>query len=133
MTCARSASDMNPFTQLIAMAERPEAAATAPCRPVVEAAPRRCPAGTGSKLSQLLASLEEGPASTQALAGMMGLDTRAVWGLLKAPRERGQVRFDGAMWLLLDAYDDELRRELQAAAALLQRYGWTVQNPRSAA
>jgi hypothetical protein len=69
------------------------------------------------------------PASTSTLSSLIGLESKLVWGLLKAPRQRGQVRYADGMWSAINEYDDELQRELSTAAALLRRHGWTVRPP----
>ena len=85
-----------------------------------------------TKVAALLAYLRAGgPASTATLCLLVDVDSRAVWGLLKAPRRRGQVRYERGMWSAVDDYDRELQFDIGTAAALLRRHGWTVQPPRS--
>ena len=63
---------------------------------------------------------------TLALCAEVELDSRAVWGLLKAHKQAGQVRFDGTHWLMSDDY---VPAKLQRAAQLLRQAGWTVIEP----
>lgn len=80
-----------------------------------------------TKLASLLdelATVEGLP--TAALGVRCDLDSRQVWGLLKAPREAGQVRFDGCRWSLAADYPG---RDVQRAADLLRAKGWLVTPP----
>jgi hypothetical protein len=119
---------MNPFDQLIRLAEG------RPFRPALRGARLRMPElpapVRSTKSATLIAFLQEGgPASTSTLSSLIRLESRLVWGLLKAPRERGQVRYADGMWSATNDYDGELQRELSTAAALLRRHGWTVRPP----
>jgi len=67
-----------------------------------------------------------GTATTLTLADRADLTSRQVWGLLKAPRALGQVRFDGGLWDLVDGFAG---RDLERAAALLRDHGWRVEPP----
>lgn len=81
----------------------------------------------GTKLSGLLAELaSRDSASTLTLAVCSDLTPRQVWGLLKAPRAIGQVRFDAGRWTLAREFAG---RDVERAAALLRDRGWRVQAP----
>ena len=82
-------------------------------------------ARSGTKLAGLLAELAEcGSATTLSLAVRADLTPRQVWGLLKAPRAIGQVRFEGGRWKLVCGFRG---RDIERAAALLRRHGWRVE------
>jgi hypothetical protein len=56
----------------------------------------------GTKLAALLADLAACESMhTLDLAHRAGLTSRQVWGLLKAPRTAGQVRYDAGRWALV--------------------------------
>jgi hypothetical protein len=81
----------------------------------------------GTKLAALLAELATVESlSTLALAVRCDLTSRQVWGLLKAPRATGQVRFDAGRWSLVAGYPG---RDVERAVALLRARGWTVKPP----
>lgn len=81
----------------------------------------------GSKLAALLAALQElGSPSTLALALQADLTPRQVWGLLKAPRTDGRVRFAAGRWELVPDYPGA---DVARAAALLRAKGWRVMPP----
>lgn len=81
----------------------------------------------GSKLAGLLSELAQlGSATTLALAVRCDLTPRQVWGLLKAPRQRGQVFFDAGRWSVNHNYAGH---QIERAAALLRDLGWTVLPP----
>lgn len=80
-----------------------------------------------TKLSMLLAELSSrDDAETLALAVSCDLDPKQVWGLLKAPRACGQVRFEDGRWSLVR---DFAGRDVQKAVALLRSKGWSVEPP----
>jgi hypothetical protein len=111
---------MNPFDQLIRLAEGRRARPRLPA-PMAQ---------RDTKAATLIGYLQEaGPASTSTLASLIGLHSRLVWGLLKAPRDRGQVQFYEGMWSFVDAFDEQQHADIGAAAALLRRHGWTVRPP----
>jgi hypothetical protein len=56
----------------------------------------------------------------------MDMPSMSVWGLLKIPRQTGQVLFDGTHWMMGDNY---VPAKLQRAARLLREAGWTVVEP----
>lgn len=102
---------------------------------LLRARPYRAPAAAseapgakaGTKLAALLAVLaERGSATTLTLAVCVELETRQVWGLLKGPREIGQVNFDNGRWSLAAGFHG---REVERAAALLRARGWRVEAP----
>jgi hypothetical protein len=81
----------------------------------------------GTKLSTLLAELDQRiDATTLTLAVCTDLTPRQVWGLLKAPRACGQVRFEDGRWSLVREFAG---RDVEKAAALLRARGWAVQPP----
>ena len=81
----------------------------------------------GTKLAALLAVLAaRDSASTLTLGACAELSSRQVWGLLKAPRAAGQVRFESGRWSLVRSYAG---RDVERAAALLRSRGWTVEPP----
>jgi hypothetical protein len=81
----------------------------------------------GTKLAALLHELAAcGSASTLTLAVRADLTPRQVWGLLKTPRNIGQVRFEAGRWTLMPDFQG---REVERAAALLRACGWRVQRP----
>lgn len=100
------------------------------CRPLCVdpgAAAAACEARPSTKLAGLLEELRAcGKATTNALAIGTDLTPRQVWGLLKAPRQHGQVRFDGRFWELVEGFAG---RDVERAAALLRSRGWRVQPP----
>lgn len=84
-------------------------------------------APSGSKLATLLCELQaRGMATTLTLAVCCDLEPRQVWGLLKAPRQRGQVFHEGGRWSLNTHYAGH---QVERAAALLRDLGWTVTPP----
>lgn len=104
---------MNPFDQLILLASQP----------------RPAPAGEypDTLTGRLLALIDEhGRISTALLANTACLTSRQVWGLLKVPRERGQVRNDERGWSLNPDY---LGHDVAQAVELLRSKGWTVTPP----
>lgn len=105
---------MNPFAQLVALADRP--------------APTPSPAEYPDTLTgRLLALIDEhGPVATWVLMENLNLTSRQVWGLLKVPRERGQVRNDERGWSLNPDY---LGHDVALAVDLLRSKGWTVTPP----
>lgn len=105
---------MNPFAHLVQAVTRPA--------PLERS---NVPAGL-NRTKYLLQLLGDGPRSTNELARVLGLETRAIWGLLKTPRERGQVEFLLGYWSLNRNY---LPPEIQKAVELLRSHGWTVQRP----
>lgn len=81
----------------------------------------------GTKLAGLLAELERHRSMpTLALAVTVDLTPNQVWGLLKCPRDRGQVSFDGGRWSL---NRDWPGADVMRAAALLRSKGWVVEPP----
>jgi len=81
----------------------------------------------GTKLAALLAALQElGTPSTLALALQADLEPRQVWGLLKAPRADGRVRFDAGRWELVPDFPGAA---VARAVALLRANGWRVIPP----
>lgn len=79
---------------------------------------------TTAKLIHLLSCC--GPMTTAELGEAVGLSTRLVWGLLKGPRARGQVRWQDSLWSLdLDYPGSDVLR----AAALLRANGWQLTPP----
>jgi hypothetical protein len=95
-----------------------------------QAAPAPTPDGKQpTKTAQLLQIIEQrGRVPTLALCMEMDMPSMSVWGLLKIPRQTGQVHFDGTHWLMGDNY---VPAKLQKAAQLLREAGWTVVEPRS--
>jgi len=100
----------------------------APRRPAAAAPDASCEdARPGTKLAQLLAELAAaGDATTLVLAVRADLTPRQVWGLLKAPRERGQVLFEAGRWRMAPTWQG---RDVERAAALLRARGWRVEPP----
>lgn len=104
-----------------------------PAAPYHAAGPATLPATpldastTAGFLLQQLASC--GPMTSAELAESAQLNTRLVWGLLKAARARGQVTFDGALWRLSLHWQPE---PIAQAASLLRAAGWHVQPPNAA-
>jgi hypothetical protein len=81
----------------------------------------------GTKLALLLAELAEAcTATTLRLAVCTDLTPRQVWGLLKAPRSRGQVTFHAGRWQLVAGWHGS---DVERAAALLRSRGWRVEPP----
>ena len=81
----------------------------------------------GTKLARLLAELAQvETATTLSLCVRAELDARQVWGLLKTPRDTGQVSFSGGRWTLNRAWRG---REIERAAAVLRQAGYTVIEP----
>jgi hypothetical protein len=103
-------------------------------RPVVRRLPAQAPTLPGkllTKTAQLLQIIEQrGRVPTLALCVEMDMPSMSVWGLLKIPRQTGQVLFDGTHWMMGDNY---VPAKLQRAARLLREAGWTVVEPAGAA
>lgn len=79
-----------------------------------------------SMTERALRCIEAADLSTTALGKELGLSTKAVWGLLKSPRESGRVIFEKRRWKWNPGFvPDDVRR----AAALLRRLGWTLTPP----
>ena len=88
---------------------------------------RATEAKAGTKVAGLLAELESrDSATTAALAASADLTQRQVWGLLKGPRDAGQVRFADGRWELVSGFAG---RDIERAAALLRDAGWRVERP----
>jgi hypothetical protein len=86
-------------------------------------------APAGTKIARLLDELARvRSATTASLCACAELDSRQVWGLLKTPRNRGQVSFYDGRWSL---NHDWHGNHIERAAALLRSRGWTVTPPRS--
>ena len=86
-------------------------------------------ARVGTKLAGLLLELaQHGPSTTLALSQHTGLTSRQVWGLLKAPRALGQVRYAAGSW---EPVVDFAGRDVERAASLLREHGWRVEPPRT--
>lgn len=112
----------NPFDQLVRLAQGRRA------RP----RPQRVLSvhAAGSKVARMVGFLREGgPASTLALCHVVDVESRVVWGLLKAPRQRGEVLYADGYWSASPDYDPANRAAILAAATLLRRNGWRVQPP----
>jgi hypothetical protein len=81
----------------------------------------------GTKLGSLLDALAaRDSATTTTLCACCELDSRQVWGLLKAPRAMGRVRFEAGRWSLNPDYRGAA---VERAAELLRARGWTVIPP----
>lgn len=92
---------INPFTYLVQVTTQ---------APAATAAPGRLPANS-RPLEALLQLLDEHPTlSTPQLSQATGLHSRLVWGLMKGPRQRGQVTYREGQWAL--------NREYQFTAAV---------------
>lgn len=114
----------DPFDQLLKVCSRHTRAPKSP-RPAASTS-------TGTKVGALLSHLRlHGASSTLSLCHVVDLESRLVWGLLKGPRDRGQVRCDDGVWSLCQDYDEAINAELSAAAALLRRHGWRVTRRRT--
>lgn len=81
-------------------------------------------AGTG--ITQTLLDIIDArqPISTVALCEQAGIESKAVWGLLKYHVKSGRVRHDGSHGWTAGVSDTE-----RAAAKLLRARGWTVSAP----
>ena len=112
---------MNPFDDVVRLATK--------TRPPLMRAPCSL-TREGTYTAALLHLLDcNGPMMTAELASATMMDSRQVWGLLKGPREAGQVRFDDGLW--------ELDRDFPGtnvlrAAELLRSRGWRVIEPTGA-
>jgi len=85
----------------------------------------------GTKVGLLLGELAaRDSATTLTLSVCADLSSRQVWGLLKGPRDIGQVRFANGRWELAREFAG---RDLERAAALLRDAGWRVERPRQQA
>ena len=116
---------MNPFDQLIRLADGRRVRPRLPARVPRDKAP--------TKVATLLGYLHEaGPATSVTLACLLESNTHIVWGLLKAARARGEVHYAGGLWAVAEGFNPELRQDLQAAAQLLRANGWAVQPPGAA-
>lgn len=114
----RSDAVAQPFDQLLRLSEARQAT------PVRGA--QACP--DGGPLRLLLCLLDcHGPMRTTELADAAELSTKAVWGLLKAPRARGQVEFENGLW---EQNADYLGPDVRQVVELLRGLGWTCQPPR---
>lgn len=109
---------MNPFANLV------QAVTNAPIRAEFPAvAPRK----EGTRTAELLAILADcASMPTLALAARTDLTANQVWGLLKVPREHGQVHFANGRWSL---NRDFAGRQIEKAAQLLREHGWKVERP----
>jgi hypothetical protein len=103
-------------------------------RPIVRRQPAQSPtpdAKPPTKTAQLLQMIEDnGRVNTLTLCLEMDMPSMSVWGLLKIPRQTGQVRFDGTHWMMGTDY---VPQKLQKAAQLLRQAGWTVVEPAGSA
>ena len=81
----------------------------------------------GTKLAGLLRQLSDrADATTSELASFESMTSRQVWGLLKTPRDRGQVQFVAGRWSLATDFHG---RDVQRAITLLRNLGWQVEPP----
>ena len=104
---------MNPFDQLIYLASLPR--------------PAPADGYPDTLTGRLLRVIDShGTVSTSVLADTVGLTSRQVWGLLKVPRERGQVRNDERGW---SPNPDYLGHDVAQAVELLRSKGWQVTPP----
>lgn len=80
-----------------------------------------------SKLATVLAEMARHHSiTTAALANAVDMTTKTIWGLLRLPRDRGQVTFDEGKWALAQDYHGA---DVMRAAELLRSKGWTVTKP----
>jgi hypothetical protein len=88
-------------------------------------------ARAGTKLSHLLAELASArSANTLTLAVCCDLTPRQVWGLLKARRAAGQVRFEDGRWSMVESFPAGPQAlAIERAAQLLRMNGWEVSPP----
>lgn len=83
----------------------------------------------GTKLATLLELLaERDSATTLTLSVCADLTSRQVWGLLKAPRDVGQVHFADGRWSLSRSFAGH---DIERAAKFLRSKGWRVTPPTS--
>lgn len=77
---------------------------------------------------RLLRTIDEhGPIETARLCVYCDLDSRNVWGLLKAHKGNGRVVFEDGAW----SSGNTLPPKVARAAELLRSLGWTVKEPRT--
>lgn len=106
-------------------------ALTRPVWPFRSTAAAAEPAATSrtESIRQLLR--QGGPMRAQRIATELDLPQTALVGaLLKADLARGRVRLCNGIYEWNHDHDDALARELSAAARLLRRHGYRVQEPR---
>ncbi len=80
-----------------------------------------------SKLAIVLAEIGRHHCiSTADLAKAASMPTKTIWGLLRLPRDRGQVAFADGKWALVHDY---CGTDVMRAAELLRSKGWRVEKP----
>jgi hypothetical protein len=115
---------VNPFDQLM------RAALLRQTRPRLRTVVARDPARENLTRSLVEHLRRAGPAPTSSLCHVVDREPRLVWGLLKGPRQSGEVTYADGLWSVSVAFDESLQAELAAAAALLRRHGWVVRRVR---
>lgn len=112
---------MNPFAHLVALASKP--------RPFVRrATPGDAPVRPPTKTGAMRAYLQEhGKATAHDLAIEGDLEnTGLVWALLKADIAKGAIERRGNHYVWVEAYDENRRKDIQAAIRLLRSTGYSV-------
>jgi len=111
----------NPFAQLIAQASKPRRRGW----PQPLAASLARPA---TKTGAMRAYLQEhGKATAHDLAIEGDLEnTGLVWALLKADIAKGAIERRGNHYVWIEAYDEDRRKDIQAAIRLLRSSGYVV-------
>lgn len=94
--------------------------------PVDPAAPVIVSTSGETLTRRLLRTIDEhGPISTARLCVYCDLDSRNVWGLLKAHKGNGRVVFEDGAWSAGVGLPPKVAR----AVDMLRELGWTVKEP----
>lgn len=113
----------NPFAELARVAERGHAER----EPLPGEPGPQFFTETGTRTAQLMQLLARcGRLTTAEMVLATGLESKLVWGLLKARRAAGQVAHDGDAWELVPGWQPP---EVKRAVELLRSRGWTVVAP----
>jgi hypothetical protein len=84
--------------------------------------------GITAHLFELLAV--RGRMTTRELADAAGFEKSSlIWGLMKHPRQRGQVTYESGIWQLSNAQAAQLQHDINQAAQLLRKHNWTCTPP----
>jgi hypothetical protein len=121
-----SALTMNPFQQLVDLAEKPSQT-PAPAKSHLHPAVANEAHGPTAALLFLLDC--NGPMTSAQLAAAIDRSTNIVHGLLKSRRKQGVVRLEDGVWSLNRDVHAAEQNAVTVAVELLTSLGWTVVAP----
>jgi hypothetical protein len=121
---------MNPFDQLLRQANGetvvpPALGLNFPAAPIQTTGKNK---DITNRILDLLA--QRGRMTTRDLADACGFaKTNLIWGLMKYPRERGQVTCENGYWQLSGTHAAQLQHDINQAVQLLRKHNWTCTPP----